>query len=407
MTDVYTAVVVQPEVGVCASVDDVRRNLARIVSIIGSSEIARRGVFNVSTRPESWEAEPWAPVRLVAFPELSLNLPASFFGKTQCRDLVEKVCIEIPGPETEALGAVCRDRGFWLVCGAYERVAEIPGTAFNCTFLVSPEGVVIAKAHKVNPYIPVEQCATSPHDVLERYLEVFGAPGKSALETLFPVARTEIGNIGMLTCNDGLYPENWRALCLNGAEVIVHGNLPEPFASPPHDWRLSFARSSAVANMCYVVSPSYGTKLGDGVIKFATGGANGSFVVDPEGVVLSQVPYPGEAITSAVIRLDHLRRRRYDPGAVNFISHLRSDLYRTMYDRQIYPRDLLAGEPVAGHADRARRDVAALGVLETLTQRGVLTAPDVRAAPSAHLADAVRLEEPQKEEVGSGEYHES
>jgi hypothetical protein len=192
---------------------------------------------------------------------------------------------------------------------------------------------------------------------------------------LFPVARTEIGNIGMLTCNDGLYPENWRALCLNGAEVIVHGNLPEPFASPPHDWRLSFARASAVANMCYVVSPSYGTKLGDGVVKYATGGANGSFVVDPEGVVLSQVPYPGEAITSAVIRLDHLRRRRYDPGAVNFISHLRTDLYRSMYDGEIYPSNLLTEEPVVGFSDRARRDVASLGVLDALTERGVLTRP--------------------------------
>lgn len=375
MDDVYTAVVVQPEVEVCSSSEDVRRNLARVVGIIGSSEIARRGVFNVSTRPEPWESEAWAPVRLVAFPELTLNLPAAFFGKTQCRDLVDKVCIEIPGPETEQLGAVCRDRGFFLVCAAYERLPELPGAAFNCTFLVSDRGEVIAKAHKVNPYIPVEQCATSPHDVLDRYVDLFGAPGATPLETLFPVARTEIGNIGMLTCNDGLYPENWRALCLNGAEVIVHGNLPEPFASPPHDWRLSFARASAVANMCYVVSPSYGTKLGDGVVKFATGGANGSFVVDPEGVVLSQVPYPGEAITSAVIRLDHLRRRRYDPGAVNFISHLRTDLYRSMYDPQIYPSGLLSEAPVVGFSDRSRRDPAALGVLDVLTDRGVLTRP--------------------------------
>lgn len=368
--DVYTAVVFQPEVRVCTSHADVQDNLERLVKVLGSSEIARRGAFNVSTQPEEWEVPSWAPVKLVALPELTLNLPGAFFGKARTADLIENVCIEIPGRETDELGKVCRKQGFYLCCGAYEHIPKIPGHVFNTSFVIGPSGDVIHRGHKYNPYLPVEICASSPHDIYDAYLDALGK-GKTALQTFFPVTETEIGRIGTLICNDGLYPENWRALALNGAEIIVEGNLPEPFASAPHDWRELFARTFAVANMCYVVSPSYGAKLGNGIVKFATGGSNGSFIVDPEGLVVGQIPYPGEAITSGIIRLEHMRRRRLDPGTINTLAHLRTEGYRDMYAETIYPPNVLADAPLIGFDDRQRRDIYRLLAVQRLIDRSV------------------------------------
>jgi predicted amidohydrolase len=387
--DVYTAIVLQPEVRVCASRGDVQDNIDRLVAILSSSEIPRRGVFNVATQVEEWEVPPWAPVKLVALPELTLNLPGAFFGRTRTEDLIQHICIEIPGPETDALAGVCREQGFYLCCGAYEYVPDLPGHVFNTAIVISPLGEIVHRHHKYNPYIPVEICSTSPHDVYDAYLERFGQ-GETALQTLFPVTETEIGKLGTLICNDGLYPENWRALALNGAEVIIHGNLPEPFASAPHDWRELFARTFAVANMCYVVSPSYGAKLGRGVVKFATGGSNGSFIVDPEGLITSQIPYPGEGITSGVIRLDHLRRRRLDPGTINFLAHLRTEPYGEMYKDPIYPANTLADGPLVGFDDRQRRDIYRLGIVQGLTERGVLSqvaVTNVRSHSPGGLSD--------------------
>lgn len=244
--DVYTAIVYQPEIKVCLNRTDVRDNVARLARILASSEMPHRAVFNGSLNGASWQTPPWAPLKLVALPELCLNLPGAFYGGGSTDQLLDEIALEIPGPETEVLAQVCREQGFYLCCGAYEKIEALPGRMFNTCFIISPAGEVIHKAHKFNPYIPVERHATSPHDISDEYLAEY-APGKSQLDAFFPVTHTEIGAIGTLVCNDGLYPENWRALALRGAEIIIHGNLPEPFASPPHNWRELFARTLLIS----------------------------------------------------------------------------------------------------------------------------------------------------------------
>jgi len=71
------------------------------------------------------------------------------------------------------------------------------GVVFNTSCLVGPEGM-LTKYRKVNPWIPWEVHA-SPHDV----------PGYNA--EMFPVARTEIGNLGCAICYDWLFPRSHPA----------------------------------------------------------------------------------------------------------------------------------------------------------------------------------------------------
>ena len=50
------------------------------------------------------------------------------------------------------------------------------------------------------------------------------------LDAFWPVADTAIGRLGIMMANEGSYPENARALALNGAEVVYRGAYPHPAA---------------------------------------------------------------------------------------------------------------------------------------------------------------------------------
>jgi predicted amidohydrolase len=45
------------------------------------------------------------------------------------------------------------------------------------------------------------------------------------------VSKTPLGNIGTIICNDGYHPEYFRAVQVNGAEIIIRRRWPSP-ASP-------------------------------------------------------------------------------------------------------------------------------------------------------------------------------
>jgi hypothetical protein len=79
-------------------------------------------------------------------------------------------------------------------------------------------------------------------------------------------------------------------------------------------------------------------------------------------------------MTSAVIRLDHLRRRRMDTG-FNVLTELRTEIYREMFDQPIYPANSLVQPLMEVSELHTRRDPYALGVMKKLVERGVLTPP--------------------------------
>ena len=48
------------------------------------------------------------------------------------------------------------------------------------------------------------------------------------LDAFWPVVDTEIGRLGIMMANEGSYPENARALAMNGAEVVYRASYPHP-----------------------------------------------------------------------------------------------------------------------------------------------------------------------------------
>src|SRR5205814_6585821 len=94
---------------------------------------------------------------------------------------------------------------------------------FNVGFVIDPRGRVVLKHYKVSPLFPVEH-SVCPHDVYDWWVGKYGR----TLDAFWPVVDTEIGRLGIMMANEVSYPENARALALNGAEVVYRATYPPP-----------------------------------------------------------------------------------------------------------------------------------------------------------------------------------
>jgi formamidase len=360
--DCYTAVAVQPEPIVVLKRKQLEQNLNRALEIL---ESALYSVPNARAPDMEIHYEPYAPVKLVAFPEDFLQ------GYTMRADLdthVQEIAIKIPGPETDKLAVLARKMNVYLYGVALEVLQQWPDRVFNCAFIIDPDGEVIHKFHKFSPAIHYE-ITTSPHEVLDEYIEVFGK-NKSMLQTLFPVSDTSLGKLGTIICNDGYHPEYFRAVQMNGAEVIMRPALAEPGVTK--GWFEFTNRAGALATLSYVVAPNMGGVIGPEHAR--TMMAGDSMIVDYDGQIIARLPWPGEGMVSGTIRLEHLRQRRSDPSR-NFPSLLKTEVLREVYAESIYPANAHNGEAIRTFKDLYKKDTRHLGVIEKLFERGVYTRP--------------------------------
>ena len=278
------------------------------------------------TAKDSYKAESWAPLKLVAFTEFFIQWHE---GTWPFEHYMNEVVVEVPGEETEKLSRKAKEHKIYISGCVLEYDPDWKDCFFNTQFIIDPKGKIIHKYRKITIATHYE-LSISPHDVFDRYIEKYG----NELETFFLVTETEIGKIGTITCMDGHFPETARALGVSGAEVIIHPNYVGSMISPPVEiWQLG-NRMRAWENICYVVAPSRDQLLGGIWPKCSVPGK--SMIVNYNGVVLAYADYPGEAIITGVINLEELRRRRTDPSR-NFISLLRNEIYRKIYEKSIYP----------------------------------------------------------------------
>ncbi|HZL37633.1 MAG TPA: nitrilase-related carbon-nitrogen hydrolase [Tepidisphaeraceae bacterium] len=263
--------------------------------------------------------EPFFDVRLVVFPEFAHAAPVYITAD----ELHEHLALPIPNEHTDRYAKKARELGIFIQTGTFlESDAKWPGHVFNATCLIGPGGILY-KYRKVHPWVPWE-VHTSPHDL----------PGYD--EPLFPVAQTEIGNIGCAICYDWLFPEAIRQLSLAGADVLIRVSAyMDPWGTAaPMDWWASMNRVRAIENMAYVVACNQGASLRN-YPPFSWPG--GSMLVDFDGRILAQAePGPGERIVVGPIDLAALRAERQRRRGHNMLAHLRTEAYRG-YDKPIYP----------------------------------------------------------------------
>jgi predicted amidohydrolase len=126
-----------------------------------------------------------------------------------------RVAIDIPGPETEALGKKAKQYGCYITFGTYARDRDWPGHLLLNGVLIGPDGSVVANHWKTNNgrgFLPGwDIFTTSIYDVLDRYREMYGE------DAVLPIARTDIGNISC-SITPG-QPDVIRAYAMKGLEL--------------------------------------------------------------------------------------------------------------------------------------------------------------------------------------------
>jgi predicted amidohydrolase len=281
--------------------------------------------------------EPFHDVRLIVFPEFAHAAP--IFPTAD--ELLDRLAVPLPNEHTDRYEQKARQLGVYIQTGTFlESDARWPGHVFNTTCLIGPEGIR-SKYRKVHPWIPWE-VHTSPHDL----------PGYD--EPIFPVAQTEIGNIGAAICYDWLFPEAIRQLALAGAELLVRVSAyMDPWGtSPPTDWWTLVNRMRAVESMACVVASNQACSLAN-YRPFSWPG--GSMIVDLDGRVLAQAnPGPGDQMVVGPVDVGAVRHERRRRRGHHLLAHLRNELY-TGYQHPVYPAHAAGEGLTAAQNDEATR----------------------------------------------------
>ena len=213
-----------------------------------------------------------------------------FTGQYFCRtedatlfDLAEP----IPGPTTERLGALAKEKKVALLVSLFERRAA--GVYHNTCAVLDADGSYLGKYRKMH----------IPDDPLY-YEKFYFTPGDLG----FLNFDTKYARIGVQICWVQWYPEGSRLTAMQGAQVIFY---PTSIGWHPHEkaqfgtaqldsWK-TIQRSHAVANGIYVavvnrVGFEASMAKGDTGLQFW----GNSFVADPAGQVVSEASNDEEAI---------------------------------------------------------------------------------------------------------------
>jgi predicted amidohydrolase len=197
----------------------------------------------------------------------------------------------ITGPWAKRFSGLARDLKITILMGSFPETAEDAGRPYNTTLLFGPTGERLAAYRKMHLF-----------DIDLPGLEHLKESKATSPGTELVVADAGFAKVGLSICYDLRFPELYRSLSAQGAEVLL---VPSAFTERTgrDHWEV-LLRARAIENLCYVMAPAQWGKHGG---KRASYGH--AMIVDPWGFVLAQVP-DGEGIALAVLDFDRLHRLR-------------------------------------------------------------------------------------------------
>jgi len=214
----------------------------------------------------------------------------TYLGSSQGRAAAAE---PIPGPTTERLATIARDRSMWVLGGSVLETDD--GHIYNTSPLFDREGELVARYRKIHLY-DVELAGQPPF----RESATF-TPGDQLV-----THETDQARIGLSICYDLRFPELYRGLVVMGAEVLF---VPAQFQyeTGKDHWEV-LLRARAIEDQCYVVACGQWGTFGapeEGRRSFGN-----SMVVDPWGRVVVRAPEEGDGVWFADVDMTELRRIR-------------------------------------------------------------------------------------------------
>ena len=176
------------------------------------------------------------------------------------------------GPTLTALRKAADKHQIYLHTGSF--VEKDNGAFYNSSYLIAPTGELIANYRKIHLF---------GHNSKETQILT---PGREVV-----VADTPLGKIGMATCYDLRFPELFRRMAEQGAQLLL---ICSAWPYPRLEHWIIFNRARALENQCFLVSansvgPNQGTTF-----------VGHSMMVNPWGVILASGGDEEVIITSEI-----------------------------------------------------------------------------------------------------------
>ncbi len=227
----------------------------------------------------------------------------------------------LPGPTTDALGAIARELGIVVVGSVFERRAA--GLYHNTAVVLERDGTLAGRYRKM--HIPDDP------GYFEKFYFTPGDLGFTPIDT-------SVGRLGILVCWDQWYPEAARLMALAGAEILLYptaigwdetAELDEQLRQR-EAW-ITVQRGHAIANGLPLVACNRVGFEPDPSGRIA--GINfwgNSFICGPQGELLAQAPEDDPTYLVADVDLGRSEQvRRFWP----FLRDRRIDAYADLVKR--------------------------------------------------------------------------
>jgi predicted amidohydrolase len=200
----------------------------------------------------------------------------------------------LEGPLVREFRDLARRLGLFLLLGSFPELSGEDERPHNTSLLLGPEGQLLAHYRKMHLFdidLP-----GGPTYQESRFMR----PGDEVVTA--PLPGTPF-TAGLAICYDLRFPELFRALSAQGADLLL---LPAAFtlATGRDHWEV-LLRARAIENLAYVVAPAQYGVHSPGRRSFGR-----SLIIDPWGLILAQAP-DGAGVIYATIdhaRLSRLRR---------------------------------------------------------------------------------------------------
>src|SRR3954466_3264540 len=198
------------------------------------------------------------------------------------------------GPTTKAMQERAKKHGMVLIVPMYEE--DQPGIYYNTAAVINADGKYLGKYRKTHiPHLP---------GFWEKF---YFRPGNSG----YPVFDTAVGRVGVYICYDRHFPEGWRELGLNNAQIVFNPSATNPGLSN-RLWEIE-QPAAAAANQYFIaannrIGREYEEFGEDAVTFYGT-----SYFVDPRGnFVGERASQDQEEILLRDLDLDEITRARND-----------------------------------------------------------------------------------------------
>ncbi len=204
--------------------------------------------------------------QVICFQELFYG---PYFGIVQDQKYYEYT-ESIPGPTIERFQAVAAELGMVMVLPVYEVANE--GEYYNTAAVVDADGTLLGRYRKHHiPNLP------------QFWEKFYFRPGNLG----YPVFQTAVGRVGVYICYDRHFPEGWRELGLNNAQIVFNPSATKPGLSN-RLWEIE--QPAAAANNQYFIGANNrvgmeSEEFGEEAVRFY----GSSYFVGPRGTYLGDI----------------------------------------------------------------------------------------------------------------------